>query len=46
MTERRTLEDGKAWLLDRLARRVHPVDGLDPITYLIVLLGAIGATSE
>ena len=30
MTERRTLEDGRAWLLDRLARGAHPLDGIDP----------------
>ena len=30
MTERRTLEDGQAWLLERLARRVHPLDSIDP----------------
>lgn len=30
MTERRTLDDGKAWLLERLARRMHPLDGIDP----------------
>ena len=30
MTERRDLEDGKAWLLARLDRGVHPLDGMDP----------------
>lgn len=30
MTETRTLEDGKAWLLERLERSVHPVDEVDP----------------
>ena len=30
MTETRTLEDGKAWLLERVERRMHPVDELDP----------------
>ncbi len=30
MTERRDLEDGRAWLLARLERGVHPLDGLDP----------------
>jgi esterase FrsA len=32
MTETRTLEDGKAWLTERLERRVHPVDEVDPDT--------------
>ena len=31
MTERRTLEDGRAWLLDRLARRAHPLDAIEPL---------------
>ncbi len=30
MTETRTLEDGKAWLLERLERRAHPLHELDP----------------
>jgi dipeptidyl aminopeptidase/acylaminoacyl peptidase len=30
VTEHRTLEDGRAWLLERLERRVHPVDGIEP----------------
>lgn len=30
MTEQRTLESGKAWLLDRLERGAHPLDGVDP----------------
>lgn len=30
MTERRDLEDGRAWLLARLDGGVHPLDGLDP----------------
>jgi hypothetical protein len=29
-TERPALEDGRSWLLDRLARGVHPLDGMDP----------------
>jgi esterase FrsA len=32
MTETRTLEDGKAWLLERLERQIHPVDEVDPET--------------
>jgi esterase FrsA len=28
-TEQRTLDDGRAWLLERLERGMHPVDGLD-----------------
>jgi hypothetical protein len=30
VTERRDLEDGRAWLLARLERGIHPLDGLDP----------------
>lgn len=30
MTEQRDLQDGKAWLLARLERGVHPLDGMDP----------------
>jgi pimeloyl-ACP methyl ester carboxylesterase len=30
VTERRDLEDGRGWLLARLDRGVHPLDGLDP----------------
>ncbi len=30
MTETRTLEDGRRWLLERLERGAHPLDGLDP----------------
>lgn len=30
MTEVRTLKDGRAWLLARLERGAHPLDGLDP----------------
>jgi esterase FrsA len=30
VSERRTLEDGRAWLLERLERGVHPLDGLEP----------------
>jgi esterase FrsA len=30
VTERRDLIDGQAWLLERLDRGVHPLDGLDP----------------
>jgi dienelactone hydrolase len=30
MTESRTLEDGKDWLLQRLERGIHPVDEVDP----------------
>lgn len=30
MAETRTLEDGRAWLLERLERGLHPVEGLDP----------------
>jgi dipeptidyl aminopeptidase/acylaminoacyl peptidase len=30
VTETRTLEDGKTWLLERLERGVHPVDEVDP----------------
>jgi hypothetical protein len=30
VTERRDLEDGRAWLLARLDQRVHPLDGLEP----------------
>ena len=30
MTETRTLEDGKDWLLQRLEKGIHPVDEVDP----------------
>ena len=30
MTETRTLEDGRAWLLQRLEKGIHPVDEVDP----------------
>jgi esterase FrsA len=30
MTESRTLDDGRAWLLERLERDVHPFGGIDP----------------
>ena len=30
MTETRTLEDGRAWLLQRLEKQIHPVDEVDP----------------
>jgi esterase FrsA len=30
VTEQRTLAEGRAWLLERLERGVHPLDGLEP----------------
>ncbi len=30
VSERRTLQDGRSWLLQRVANGAHPLDGLDP----------------
>ncbi len=42
MTVARTLEDGRAWLLDRLDRRTHPFRELDPDAAREVIMGLQG----
>ena len=46
MTETRTLEDGRAWLLDRLDRATHPVRELDPVAARDVIMGLEGLGPE
>ncbi len=46
MTETRTLEDGKDWLLQRLERRIHPVDEVDPDVAREVVDGLEGLDPE
>ena len=46
MTEARTLEDGRAWLLDRLDRRTHPFRELDPDAAREVIMGLQGLEPE
>ncbi|HZQ64343.1 MAG TPA: alpha/beta fold hydrolase [Gaiellaceae bacterium] len=46
MTERRTLEEGRAWLLERLERGVHPLDGLDPEAARATIEGLEGLEPE
>jgi hypothetical protein len=42
MTETRTLEDGRDWLLTRLEKGIHPVDELDPDVAREVIEGLAG----
>ncbi len=46
MTETRTLEDGRAWLLDRLDRGAHPVHEVDPGVAREVITGLPGLDPE
>jgi acetyl esterase/lipase len=46
MTERRTLEDGRAWLLERLERGVHPFGGIDPAVARSAIEGLGGLDPE
>ena len=46
MTETRTLDDGKDWLLQRLERRIHPVDEVDPDVAREVVEGLEGLDPE
>ena len=46
MTETRTLEDGKDWLLQRLERGIHPVDEVDPVVAHEVIDGLTGLDPE
>ena len=44
MTER--LEEGKAWLRQRLERGAHPLDGLDPDAARAAIHGLTGLEPE
>ena len=46
MTETRELDDGKAWLLARLDRGVHPLDGMDPEAARATIAGLRGLEPE
>ena len=46
MTETRTLEDGKDWLLQRLEKGIHPVDEVDPDVARGVIEGLEGLDPE
>ena len=41
-----TLEAGKAWLRERVERRLHPVDGLDPAAALTTIERLSGLEPE
>src|SRR5512142_2753445 len=46
MTEQRTLDDGRAWLLERLERGVHPFGGIDAAAARVAIDGLAGLDPE
>jgi pimeloyl-ACP methyl ester carboxylesterase len=46
MTETRTLDDAREWILDRLARRLHPFHAIDPTGAREVVDGLTGLDPE
>ncbi len=46
VSEERSLEDARAWLLDRLERRAHPLDGIDARAAQATIQGLEGLAPE